>query len=256
MMRYHYRYRYSHDSQGNVLTETDPLGNITATDAGRTTYAYDKLGRLTDAEPNDKHKQLGLPEEHYLYDKVGNRTASARQSGIWKHNQDNQLTSYPRYFTTLADGLVMNEDIAVSYTQTGHTKEEKGLNWERGYTYNAAERLSKVEDKRNDRTSSYTYDPFGRRIAKTITQGKAAQTTYYIYGEHGLMAEANEQGTLTKAYGFHPDAQTNGLWSTNPVWQADVKNGKLKDEQTQWHYLRSAGKQGIRPERRGYVAQR
>ena len=81
------------------------------------------------------------------------------------------------------------------------------------------------------------HDPFGRRIAKTITQGKAAQTTYYIYGEHGLMAEANEQGTLTKAYGFHPDAQANGLWSTNPVWQADVKNGKLKDEQTQWHYL-------------------
>ncbi len=131
----------------------------------------------------------------------------------------------------------MNEDIAVSYTQTGHTKEEKGLNWERGYTYNAAERLSKVEDKRNDRTSNYTYDPFGRRISKTITQGKATQTTYYIYGEHGLMAEANEQGTLTKAYGFHPDAQTNGLWSTNPVWQADISNGKLKDEQTQWHYL-------------------
>ena len=51
------------------------------------------------------------------------------------------------------------------------------------------------------------------------------------------MAEADEQGTLTKAYGFHPDAQANGLWSTNPVWQADVKNGKLKDEQTQWHYL-------------------
>ncbi len=82
MMRYHYRYRYSHDSQGNVLTETDPLGNITAIapDAGRTTYTYDRLGRLTDAEPNDKHKQLGLPEEHYLYDKVGNRTASAHQN--------------------------------------------------------------------------------------------------------------------------------------------------------------------------------
>ena len=49
--------------------------------------------------------------------------------------------------------------------------------------------------------------------------------------------DANEQGTLTKAYGFHPDAQTNGLWSTNPVWQADVAGGKLKDENTQWHYL-------------------
>ena len=60
-----------------------------------------------------------------------------------------------------------------------------------------------------------------------------------IYGEHGLMAEADETGKLTKAYGFHPDAQTNGLWSTNPVWQADVRNGKLKDEQTQWHYLHS-----------------
>ena len=35
------------------------------------------------------------------------------------------------YFATLANGSVMNEDIAVSYTQTGHTKEEKGLNWQR-----------------------------------------------------------------------------------------------------------------------------
>ena len=214
-------------------------GNITAiaTDAGRTSYTYDRLGRLTDAKPDDKHRQLGLPEEHYLYDKVGNRTASAHQNGIWRHNQDNQLTSYPRYFSTLADGSVMNEDIAVSYTQTGHTKEEKGLNWERQYSYNAAERLSKVEDKRNYRTASYTYDPFGRRISKTIAQGKASATTYYIYGEHGLMAEANEQGTLTKAYGFHPDAQASGLWGTNPIWQADISNGKLKDEQTQWHYL-------------------
>ena len=233
----------STNADGNVLAsrsyDYNQLGNITtiAGDSGSTSYAYDKLGRLTDAAPNDKHKLLGLPEEKYLYDKVGNRTASGHQNGLWNYNEDNQLTSYPRYFTTLADGNVMNEDIAVSYTATGHTKEEKGLNWQRQYSYNAAERLSKVEDNRSGASASYRYDPFGRRISKTITQGKVSTTTYYIYGEHGLMAEADETGKLTKAYGFHPDAQSSGLWSTNPVWQADVKNGKLTDEQTQWHYL-------------------
>jgi RHS repeat-associated protein len=83
--------------------------------------------------------------------------------------------------------------------------------------------------------ASYRYDPLGRRIAKSVTQGGVTTTTYFIYSDAGLLAEANDQGQLTKAYGFNPMA--SGLWSTDPVWQANVANGSLTDAGTSYNYL-------------------
>ena len=57
------------------------------------------------------------------------------------------------------------------------------------------------------------YDLFGRRIAKTVRQGQNSRTTYYIYSEQGLMAEADEKGQMTKAYGFNPVAAQLGLFT-------------------------------------------
>lgn len=51
------------------------------------------------------------------------------------------------------------------------------------------------------------------------------------------MAEANEQGELTKAYGFNPTTGQQGLWSTDPIWQASIAEHQLTSEQTQYHYL-------------------
>ena len=51
------------------------------------------------------------------------------------------------------------------------------------------------------------------------------------------MGETNEQGQLSKAYGFNPIAAQQGLWSIDPIWQADTHNGSLTDAQTQYHYL-------------------
>ena len=65
------------------------------------------------------------------------------------------------------------------------------------------------------------HDPFGRRIAKTVKQGGQTKTTYDIDSEQGLMAKADEKGQMTKAYGFTPVAAQQGLWSTDPVWQAE-----------------------------------
>ena len=67
-------------------------------------------------------------------------------------------------------------------------------------------------------------------------QGGTSRTAYYINGESALMAEADEEGRITRAYGFNPhtqQARTNeegkdakeGLYSTAPIWQAEL-NGK------------------------------
>lgn len=68
-------------------------------------------------------------------------------------------------------------------------------------------------------------------------QGGTSRTVYYINSESALMAEADEEGRIARAYGFNPrtqqsrtneegeDAEESGLWSTDPIWQAEL-NGK------------------------------
>ena len=130
----------------------------------------------------------------------------------------------------------------------GHLIKETGTDWERNWRYNAAGRLSEIKDSADGLTVQYRYDPFGRRIAKTVTQGATSRTTYYINGESALMAETDEEGRLTRAYGFNPhtqqartneedeDEQEGSLWSTDPIWQADLAAGQSLKEAS-YHYL-------------------
>ncbi|CAN7516605.1 RHS repeat-associated core domain-containing protein [Acidovorax sp. LjRoot117] len=218
----------------------DLAGNITQIDSdlGNTQYGYDKLSRLTQAAPDNNLKNLGLPLEQYSYDPVGNRTSSGHQPGMWSYNGDNQLVQYPR--TTPFSGAPA-QNTQVTYTAQGHTQNEKSGAWQRDYRYNAAERL--IETSQNGQNTSYRYDPFGRRISKSIGSARAgagagpSTTTYYLYSDTGLMAETDGQGQLIKAYGFNPKAAQQGLWSTDPIWQADVTANSLTSTSTSYHYL-------------------
>ena len=62
------------------------------------------------------------------------------------------------------------------------------------------------------------------------------------------MAETDEEGRITRAYGFNPhtqqartteedeDAEEGSLWSTDPIWQADLAAGQSLKEAS-YHYL-------------------
>jgi RHS repeat-associated protein len=193
-----------------------------------------QLDRLTQASPDNALQSKGLPSESYGYDPVGNRTSSAHQAGAWLYNQDNQLTQYPK---TTPFSTAAALDTQVSYTPQGHTQEETNSLGTKRYGYNAAERLIQVEQSDTGLKASYRYDPFGRRIAKTVTEGASTATTYFIYNGLGFMAEANESGQLIKAYGFNPVAGLRGLWGTDPIWRAKVQGGNLTDASTQNHFL-------------------
>ena len=223
------------------LYQYDAAGNITQikSDLGTTDYGYDKLSRLTQATPDNSLQTLGLPSEQYGYDPVHNRTSSGHQPGAWSYNGDNQLTQYP-YLRPFSPGSTP-VDTSVSYTPQGHTSKETSAQWEKSYQYNAAERLIRYASTAQGQSAAqieaqYRYDPFGRRIAKSVKEGASA-TIYFLYSEQGLMGEANEQGQLTKAYGFSPIAASQGLWSTDPIWQANVQNTSLTDSGTSFHYL-------------------
>ena len=62
----------------------------------------------------------------------------------------------------------------------GNLIKEAGAGWERNWRYNAAGRPSEIKNSADGLTVQYRYDPFGRRIAKTVTQGATSRTTYYI----------------------------------------------------------------------------
>ncbi len=51
------------------------------------------------------------------------------------------------------------------------------------------------------------------------------------------MGEADEAGKLTKGYGFNPQTGSLGLWGTDPMWQAEVKNDGFSATGTKFHYL-------------------
>ena len=86
---------------------------------------------------------------------------------------------------------------------------------------------------------SATATTCGWRIAKTKTEGGTSQTTYYLNGDSALLAEADEEGTITKAYGFNSHTQDaeEDLRSTDPLWQVDIHAGSLTSAQTRYHYI-------------------
>ncbi|WP_172425046.1 RHS repeat-associated core domain-containing protein [Vandammella animalimorsus] len=206
----------------------DPDSNIThiqrqagADIQGSTDYRYDRLDRLIQASPSLSLQELGLPHEHYSYDAVHNRTASAHQPGPWQYASGNRLTQWGQ----------QQQATRYQYNHSGHiTQKTQGGTNNPGnpgspnasatsttsYHYDAAQRLVHIEQ--NGQTiARYHYDPKGRRIAKTTGQGSEQTTTWYVYAEEGLIAELNEQGQTQKSYGWEPDSP----WGTKILWQAD-----------------------------------
>jgi RHS repeat-associated protein len=70
--------------------------------------------------------------------------------------------------------------------------------------------------------ASYAYDPFGRRIKKTVIQAitpdSRVGTTVYFYSDEGLMAEVDgSSGNVLTTYGW----MLNETWGTSPVFKRD-----------------------------------
>lgn len=197
----------------------DKVGNIVRiqTENGDNTYQYDALDQLTFAKPSGEIQNLGIAVESYHYDAIGNRISSAQQPDEWTYNQFNQLTSW---------GEDDNQTI-LTYTPNGQLASESRADKTVTYHYNAADRLSQINQD-NSLVASYQYDAFGRRFSKTVN----GVTNYFIYTDEGLIAELDDRGNLTTAYGWLPDTE----WGTNPLWQASVTTNQTLQTAT-YHYL-------------------
>ena len=194
-------YAYTYDAESNITQK--------ATEHGSYDYAYDDLYRLTAA-----NNPSGLPNEAWTYDKLGNRKTDNRRAGDWQYNGNNQLL---KSFTTNGDAVTHTYDDNSSLTRKQSPGSEPTDN--QSYLYDAANRLVEVKDKDGNTVATYQYDPFGRRIAKTA----AGNTTFFLYSDEGLIAEATPTGSIATEYGWQP----NNIWGTDPLYIKTTKtNGQ------------------------------
>jgi len=158
---------YTYDAAGNRTSKTNYLNGVTSN------YGYDPLYELTQVT------QGGSTTASYSYDPVGNRLSS---SGVpnYNYNASNELTS--------------NSTGSYTYDANGNTlSDAQG----RTFTWDFENRLTQaVVPGTNGGTTTFRYDPFGRRIQKSGPLG----TTNYLYDGTNSVEEVDNVGNEVAGY--------------------------------------------------------
>lgn len=123
-----------------------------------------------------------MTTESYTYDLVGNRLSSLGVSP-YSYNTSNELTSTPT--------------VTYTYDNNGSTKTKSDGTQ---YTWDYENRLTKVVLPGSGGTDNFKYDPFGRRIQKSFTQGSTTTTTNYLYDGANLIEEVDNNGNILARY--------------------------------------------------------
>jgi RHS repeat-associated protein len=173
------------------------------TEHGDYSYEYDHLYRLNRETRPDFADNRQLVTDDYSYDAIGNRLTKTGVPGTWSYNANAELLGFGNTsFQYDPNGNLTNKtDITNGTNRTD-------------YIYDVADQLISVTRFTSDVspfTASYAYDPFGRRLWKQVDGVRI----YYVYSDEGLIAEYDQNGSLTKTYGYRPNSQ----WTTDPLFQ-------------------------------------
>lgn len=151
---------YTYDPAGNRTSKGNYLNGVTSN------YTYDPLYQLTQVT------QGTSTTESYSYDAVGNRLSS---SGVpnYSYNSSNELTS--------------NSNGSYTYDNNGSALTDVSG---KSYTWDFENRLTQVVvPGTNGGTTTFKYDPFGRRIQKSGPLG----TTNFLYDGMDVGANVIEE---------------------------------------------------------------
>ena len=161
------QYAYAYDDALNVDTLTDP--------DGLHDYGYDGLNRLTSAT---RPSGLGLPNESYAYDRVGNREDPGN-AALYNYDNNNRMSASPALtYTFDADGSLATRSDGATFS------------------HDARNRL--VQYAKSGTTASYRHDPLGRRIQKTVN----GTTTWFLWDGSRLLAEYGSSGNRQQRYAY------------------------------------------------------
>lgn len=161
--------QYNYDLRNQVI-ELQDLVNSSRSQS----FAYDALGRLTDAQGN--YGQLS-----YTYDAIGNRTSKTDNGVAQGYTYD------PENHRLLQTGST-----SYSYDAAGNTTAKGGQQ----YSYNQAGRMTRGPG------ATYRYNALGQRVTKTTPDALGNPlTTRFHYNQWGqLIAETGQQGNTIREY--------------------------------------------------------
>jgi len=229
---------YTYDSVGNLITQTDPLGNTT-------TYVYNSLDQImTEISPapflyeklyyydeNDNLIQVDLPASggststQYTFDILNRRTSMIRDAGgsseattLYGYDDNGNLSEItdPRnystitqyderdlvYMVTVADGTPSASTQTYSYDQNGniHTLYDGNGHLEFENIYDGYNRPISSTNELGYMTT-YSYDATGNRTTLTNPLG---HVTTYSYDTHDrLISQTDALGNIT-TYSYDP----------------------------------------------------
>jgi RHS repeat-associated protein len=166
---------YNYDADGNRTAITDLRGMHT--------FSYDSLNRLTTAN-HPGAANLPVQSETFAYDAVGNRTSDAVRTN-YVYDAANRIVSDSSFtYTTDANGNVL--------TRTGRNSGQTTT-----FIYDSANRLVAANNP-SGATSSYKYDPTGRRVERTVNG-----TTYrYVYDGPHILAILDGNNNLLTSFTY------------------------------------------------------
>ena len=238
----------TYDLNGNVLTSTDANGNVTTNtydalnrvltantvnpnDSSKNvskSYQYDKMGRTVRTTVNDKSTT-------YLYDDLG-RVYQEEGYNSFKGYKYAGISQYPIYECSgifhkiiyyeknyeyddemRVSSVQENENDIVSYTYdaNGNKKSETlGNGVISTYTYNKANRITKIENKKgNSNISVYEYSYYldGSDACKVRNENGIIETTEYEYDGLKRLTEESvaSQNNTTNTYSYEYDDYGN-----------------------------------------------
>ncbi|WP_407058073.1 RHS repeat-associated core domain-containing protein [Pseudomonas marginalis] len=189
---------YQHDHQGRLFNQSigDDEGPVY-----RRHYDYDESGNLTRLLDTRKG------EHHYHYDPLNRLTRADHSQGEperFGHDPTGNLLMQNRPGPDIVAGnrLMIQGDHHYDYDAFGNLIRErrgKGHALVTEYRYDCQHRLIGITQP-NGQTASYRYDPFGRRISKTVD----GLTTEFFWQGDTLIAE--HHADRHRSYLYEPDS--------------------------------------------------
>ncbi|HFD31671.1 MAG TPA: hypothetical protein ENJ28_02995 [Gammaproteobacteria bacterium] len=153
--------------------------------SGIHSFIYDGINRLTNAS---HPLASNLPtSEDFTYDAAGNREGAAN-SALYNYDQNNRISLSP----------------SVSNYQFDDDGNLTQRNSDETFVYDYENQLTQYANTTTGVVASYTYDSFGRRIKKEVTQN-AQKTTHYLWDGTNIIAEYDGTGSRIKRYSYTAD---------------------------------------------------
>jgi RHS repeat-associated protein len=251
--------KYVHDNVGNRIKKTIDHETIRCD--------YDAIYRLTQAESVGRTRKSlhGHIDEAYAYDPVGNRMTGPKTHDVYSHNAGNELLTDRRHqYEYDPNGNLIRK------TRTDHHKEQNRI---MEFAYDDENRLVKVTIRKNHKTReiAYAYDPFGRRISKTVSRDEIGddeensgrididrdmcdrdhpRTTTYLYDGGSIILEYNQRNEVTRRYLHGPNID-------EPLSVTEVKRHKRHSaHETYYYHAEGLGSITGLTDDRGHVVQR